>query len=458
MNWSKILSETRFRDSTRNITNSDRRNEFESDFGRIVFSPAIRRMHDKTQVFPLITDDNIHTRLTHSLEVQSVASSIGMNLCLNHEFVEKTGFQREDLVRKIPVILSCIGLCHDIGNPPFGHFGEKVIANYFQEYFKENKLNLKTDEAKDFENFNGNAQGFRILTKLQVLNDEFGLNLTAAVLSSYLKYPNLSNEVVSDSKDYKGKLGVFQSEKDRFLKLKREVELDGIRNPLSFLMEAADNICYLTMDLEDGFNKEYYDFNYIINFFVKEGNDLVKQSLKHFKEKVVIIENKAINVERTKIVNLRIFLIQKLVNIACTRFSENISEIEGGSYRSQLLYDKNKGLADTLKVFCDENILNNREIHSLEITGQSVLRGLLGYFVESFIHCDDDEYCWESAKKLFNLIGTSLKSAIELETGKSDLREIDTYYKLRMIVDYISGMTDFFALNFYQKLSGIKIA
>ena len=134
MDWEKILSPKRMRESTRE-KQLDKRNEFESDYGRIVFSPALRRMHDKTQVFPLISDDNIHTRLTHSLEVQSVCNSIGVNLCLNEKFMNMFTDSKNELIRIIPVILSSISLCHDIGNSPFGHFGEKVIRSFFEDYF-----------------------------------------------------------------------------------------------------------------------------------------------------------------------------------------------------------------------------------------------------------------------------------------------------------------------------------
>ncbi len=265
MNWKKLLSNYRLRESTRGF---DSRNDFESDFGRIIFSPAIRRMHDKTQVFPLTADDNIHSRLTHSMEVMSIGHSLGINVCNDEAFVRKVGSTKTYLYREIPIILKNACLIHDIGNPPFGHFGETVFQNHFKAYFNNNSsLNLTPEQKEDFELFDGNAQGFRVVTKLQILNDKYGLNLTAATLGSYLKYPNFGKK--EKSKIHKKKRGVFQSERDYLNEIAKEcgLEIDGeiMRHPLCFLMEAADSICYLVMDIEDGFNKGWYNFEFIVN-------------------------------------------------------------------------------------------------------------------------------------------------------------------------------------------------
>jgi dGTPase len=191
MNWEKYLNAERLRPSGRE-TQNDPRNEFESDFGRVIFSPAIRRMHDKTQVFPLTTDDNIHSRLTHSMEVMAIGHSLGIRLCEDKIFQRYVKRDLHTILREIPVLLKNSCLVHDIGNPPFGHFGEAVIQDYFSKLFvrKDIKFNLTEVEKEDFKKFDGNAQGFRVLTKLQVLDDPFGLNLTYATLASYVKYPN----------------------------------------------------------------------------------------------------------------------------------------------------------------------------------------------------------------------------------------------------------------------------
>ncbi|SHF27189.1 deoxyguanosinetriphosphate triphosphohydrolase, putative [Fodinibius roseus] len=255
MDWKKLLSEERLRPSTRDSRfEGDKRNEFESDYGRIAFSPAIRRMHDKTQVFPLTTDDNIHTRLTHSIEVQSVAKSIGFDICSRDKFLnhvegdlegnlKKEQTLKEYLIRRIPTILASTAFCHDIGNPPFGHYGEDIIQNYYKELFSKEEykeIDLTKEQKEEFINFDGNAQGFRVLTKLQILSDRFGLNLTAGTLASFLKYPCTSREYNSEEKgDYSNKIGVFESEKEHLDKVREKTGLEKERHPLAFLMEVS---------------------------------------------------------------------------------------------------------------------------------------------------------------------------------------------------------------------------
>ncbi len=382
MTWNKFLNDSRIRLSERN-TEDDLRNEYESDFGRVIFSPATRRMHDKTQVFPLTSDDNIHSRLTHSMEVMAIGHSLGLRICEKEEFIKKTGKTKEELHRIIPVIIKNACIIHDIGNPPFGHFGETAIASYFSEFFakeedKDDKdqLVLTPKEKEDFKFFDGNAQGLRVLTKLQTLNTKAGLNLTYASLGAYLKYPN------SDDKNKAfiatSKRGVFQSEKD-YLKLISEncglIKDDGsyMRHPLSFLMEAADSICYLVMDIEDGFNKGWYEFSVIKNHLDKF--DKIKERT----DELIKIEGDG--AEITKMVKLRIFLISELVKLAIRNYVKNLDDICIGNYNKELIKDDEQGLAIALNGFCIEHIFSKREIQQLELTGHSVLTGLLNYYI-----------------------------------------------------------------------------
>ena len=270
IDWDKYLSESRMRKST---VHQDLRNPFESDFGRVAFSSALRRMHDKTQVIPLTNGDSIHTRLTHSIEVMNIAHSLGIYLCRDSRFRELYGEKESmQLEQKICPILRTAAIIHDIGNPPFGHFGEEVI----QEYFKTSDDELKHNY--DFNQFDGNAQGFRIITKLMYTGDCYGLNLTYATLGAYLKYPN------SDAKkrnNYIGnkKHGVFSSEKDILEKVAENCNLkisdtEFKRHPLSFLVEAADTICYRTMDIEDGFNLHWFRMSDIISFVESKNKNI----------------------------------------------------------------------------------------------------------------------------------------------------------------------------------------
>jgi len=473
MNWYNLLNSDRLRPSTRKNP-VDARNAFESDFGRIIFSPALRRMHDKTQVFPLTTDDNIHSRLTHSMEVMSVGYSLGVRLCESDIFTKKLNKEPYELFREIPIILKNSCLIHDIGNPPFGHFGETIIQDYFKNFFGKNlvkeNINQFTDEEQkgeklclvlnkheisDFTEFDGNAQGLRVLTKLQYLNDEYGLNLTFATLGAYIKYPNYKDLI----KEKGGRLetkkrGVFQSEKNYLDKIVDKCGLkigeNYIRHPLCYLMEAADTICYLAMDIEDGYNKKLYD----IDFLYKELKIIpsIKDKIEYiFKdEKNIYINN------TTKVVNFRIEIIQTLVNLAFQNFEKNIDEIEKGTYSKELIYDDDDKLGEILMSICKKKVFKYREIVSLEITGHSVITGLLDNYINFAFHKDKDY-----RGRLESLISNSIVKAALKENHLSEdskFDDLNDYYKLRVIVDFISGMTDQFALDHYQKISGQKIS
>lgn len=274
INWDDYLSNERYRsvsefkDRLSKDSDEEKRNDFESDFGRVAFSSAIRRMHDKAQVMPLTTGDSVHTRLTHSIEVMSIAYSLGISLCRDKDFIEVYGKEEAmELERTIPMILKTAAFVHDIGNPPFGHFGEAVIQNYFKEYLKKRIVTDK--QALDFTCFDGNAEGFRILTRLQYIGDLSGLNLTYATLAAYSKYPN--DNIPDKSYIGRKKHGVFTSESDIFNKMveachMRTEDNKIKRHPLSFLVEAADSISYSIMDIEDGLTMGWYSFDYIIKY------------------------------------------------------------------------------------------------------------------------------------------------------------------------------------------------
>ncbi len=462
--WHKVLNEHRIRESKRISGIHTKRNEFESDYGRIVFSPAVRRMHDKTQIFPLTTDDNVHTRLTHSIEVQSVARYMATIICLDSRFTNRFKWGETDLVRTVRSILSSTSLSHDIGNPPFGHYGEVAIQNYFVAFFKNNStLQLSSKEKDDFLKFDGNAQGFRILTKLQTLYDTNGLNLTCGTLASFLKYPVMSDELLSKTDDvfYLKKLGVFQSESGVLDWIRSESELDKMRHPFAFLMEAADTICYLTMDAEDGINKGYYNIEYLLKWLREESGYDISDILDEFEKEYLDLKNEA-NIpddflEVSKTVQLRIFVIRKLVDHAAQVFLDNIEKIENGTYVEELILNMDCPLALSLFKFCKKVIFPERDIVTLEITGESALCGLLDHFVNTFL-----EYKKVSegskADKLYSIISPSIRRVSALENTGIDFPEYSDYSKLRLIVDYISGMTDFYAINVYQRLGGIKIA
>lgn len=510
MDWSKLISKQRLKKSN----TTDVRNEFESDFGRIIYSPALRRMHDKTQVFPLTSDDNMHSRLTHSNEVMSIGYTFGIKLSQSKLIQEKTKKNELDLLRIMPILIQNTCLIHDIGNSPFGHFAEKIFSEYFKNLEKNGNKNfshLNTHQKRDFLNYDGNAQGLRVLTKLQYLNNIYGLNLTFSTLASYIKYPNYketnSEKKIENGNVENNKHGVFFSEKEFFEKIFTTCGLKNseqyFRHPLCYLMEAADSIAYLCMDVEDGYNKNIYNIEYI--------NDCFKDNKSEISVKIQNICNDSFLDSNTKIVNIRINLIRYFVNLAYSNFEKNIDKIENGTYKRELIKDDSNNIYKILDNICIDKIFSHREINFLETTGYSVITGLLDFYV-NFLFSDNKDY-FKRASRLISksIIGIAIEEnlvniyenkivneeineinkielkeniiiykkliekqyfevlTIEEETFlknsrfiiykilKPSLKDLNDYYKFRVIVDFISGMTDKFALKHYQRISGQKI-
>lgn len=438
MDWNRLLTTERIRPSQRQ---TDARNAFESDFGRIIFSPATRRMHAKTQVFPLTENDNIHSRLTHSLEVMSVGHSFSIRCCESPVIQQRANCDTLELFRKITLILENACLIHDIGNPPFGHFGETVIQDYFKEFFtrKDVPLQLTEEEQRDFIHFDGNAQGLRVLTKLQSVNDCYGLNLTCPTLAACVKYPNYGE--IDKSRIETKKVGVFQSEKSYIQSIAEKCGLmvDGrmVRHPLCYLVEAADSICYLTMDLEDGFKNNLYSL------------DMLSEAIGQDFPQIYDILKEVIP-DKAKITNIRNSLITKLVETAFQNFEIHIEEIEKGTYNQELIF-ADSPLANHLQIFCIEKIFSIESIYELEMLGSNVLRGLLDFFITS-LFIKGKEY----RKRALKLLSNSIVEVALKECQVARFEELPDYYQLRVVVDHLSGMTDRYALKVFRKISGMN--
>ena len=480
IDWDKYLSSERYRsqsefkDHCSKVSDEDRRNDFESDFGRVAFSSAIRRMHDKAQVMPLTTGDSVHTRLTHSIEVMSIAYSLGISLCRDHDFIEVYGKDKAmELERTIPMILKTAAFVHDIGNPPFGHFGETIIQNYFKEYLKKRIVTDK--QALDFTCFDGNAEGFRILTRLQYIGDLSGLNLTYATLAAYSKYPN-DNKI---DKSYIGrkKHGVFTSESDIFNRMVEACHMctedNKIkRHPLSFLVEAADTISYSIMDIEDGLTMGWYSFDYIINYldgYLSKETD--KQDYSILKTIGLDFEKKGINKNdsKRKMCDFRVYITRYLVSLAISRFKDNLEKIDKGEYSKELIED-NDFVSKALHDFAVKNIYPQYEIEQIELTGNSVIKGLLNILLDCAFNQDKKfrNHLRSVISKTFLKVAKREESVNDIppteykffsneEITGFDIEDLSPYSKLRTIVDLISGMTDRYAVSMYQKLSGQRL-
>lgn len=480
INWDKYLSNSRYRSQSefnqhKEATNTEeKRNAFESDFGRVAFSSALRRMHDKAQVMPLTTGDSVHTRLTHSIEVMSIAYSLGINLCRDNDFIKLYGNEKAlEYERSIPMILKTAAFVHDIGNPPFGHFGEKIIQNYFREYLKKR---IVTDEqALDFIHFDGNAEGFRILTRLQYIGDLSGLNLTYATLAAYSKYPN-SGDVDTRYIGMK-KHGVFTSESDILKKMVDSCNMktsDGKtkRHPLSFLVEAADSISYNVMDIEDGMTMGWYSFDEMVAQMdtylteLSKGKTTSVLQLLGLDFKIKGIDD---NDQKRKMCDFRVKAIRYLVNLATSNFKNNLEDIDKGNYSKELIEDGDD-LSKAFQQFAQNNIFPQREIEQIELTGNSVINGLLDILLDCAFNPDK-----KFRNHLKSVISNTFLKVAKREDdaninpftykyfSKSDILSFDIeklspYSKLRTIVDLISGMTDRYAVSMYQKLSGQRLS
>ena len=490
IDWTQYLSSERLRKSgitpEKRRENNDFRSDIESDFGRVIFSSACRRLHDKTQVFPLTTDDNIHSRLTHSMEVMNIGQSFVFTLSESEEFKKYTGLDEIKILRDLAAALKVACLVHDIGNPPFGHFGEDSLQNYFEGLFKNppawmNKndraalLSLDENVKADYTQFDGNAEGLRVLTKLQFIESLDGLNLTCASLGAFMKYPNVELKDKGDNSYIgKHKHGVLTTENGVLEKVVKSCGLNVvdnivIRHPLSFLMEASDSICYLTMDIEDGLKKNLLTINDVckgIDTYRNEKgirfDDKASDLFCHIEQDA---NNDMVN-RRKKIMNLRTYLMGYLIDLALRNFISNIGSIESGEYKKELIEDDSNGIAKAIGQICRQYILNSRDVISLEITGKSVIYGILNAYIEMFF--SEDKNVRNRAKRLISktIFLTTLqehfesrgeKKIADVEYDNFDVKDFSVEERLRILRDYVSCMTDKFALNHYRKLSGQQI-
>lgn len=488
--WTNLLNEKRYKDTYKsaekiaiekrekeerkskdiNMTH-DHRNEFERDYDRIMNSSSLRRLQDKAQVFPLQESDFIRTRLTHSMEVSAIARSFGV--WIEKWLIEVKGNLNTKNYGKIPAILATAGLVHDLGNPPFGHYGEDVIKNWFKKYFKENKeIDLTPEQKNDFINFDGNAQGIRILTSLQFLNDKFGINFTYGTLSVLLKYPfDSSNEYAIKNK----KFGFFQKDIEIGQQIIQEtVKLRGIRNPLTYFLEAADDIAYLGSDVEDGVKKKIIPWEKVFEYNIigenKYGiygvykNEIDQLRVKHDKAKNGGFPDYLL----TSVQNFKVWAQSTMIREVKEVFVDNYEQIMNGEFGHEEFLKKTKNayrLQDLLEDLLYEFIFPNKEVLSLELVGDSIISELLTMFIKECIFDEENDFEKKSkpkSGKLFRMISENFIFVHLLNDDfekpvKGRIKDLDTYSKLLLVTDFISGMTDSYALDLHQKLKGVKM-
>lgn len=421
-------------------TNNTERSAFDRDYDRIVFSHPFRRLQDKTQVHPLPEQDFVHNRLTHSLEVSSVGRSLGRTVgtqIISRNTELKYKFSAHDF----GTIVASASLAHDIGNPPFGHSGEASIS----EYFLANESNLKRGfsdaQWQDLVNFEGNAQGFRLLTKTGYQ----GLKLTKQTLAAFTKYPRpaLVEDRMKPRRSQK-KFGFFQSEADIFREMANELglvklgESQWTRHPLAFLVEAADDICYHIIDLEDGCNLGLVSHNDTVELYAQViGSQFDRAKLSSIRSKT------------EQIGLLRAMAIGTLVNQCAELFLDQEAGLLSGAYDISLADEiSTKDALKAISKVSVSQIYRSKDVLEIEAAGFNVLNGLLDVFVPAALAKQEGEMS-KREQVYFRLLPEDTKMEIDNASN--------TYEALRSLLDYISGITDTNAMNLYRKIRGTAL-
>ncbi|WP_372715048.1 dGTP triphosphohydrolase [Ilyobacter sp.] len=459
MNWKQLMKPTKFRpgkDEERTALS-----EFKQDYSKIIFSSSFRRLKNKTQIHPLDTNDFIRTRLIHSLEVSTIASEIGG--VVESELIKQGEFPVE-MRECMGSVLEAASLLHDVGNPPFGHYGEIIIQDFFTEYF-ENKFDENIDfygekwteaELNDFKKFEGNAQTLRVISRLQYIRDEYGLNLTFPTMASIMKYPRSSSQGNSPGRgiSYK-KFGYFQSEKKPFEKIVSELGIkmggDVKRHPLVFLLEASDDIAYLVADIEDAVKKGILTperVKKVIEKYLDSENEREREILESLGE--IEIDHLYPDPREIPMQIFRVKIHKFMISETAKSFLNNYKDIMSGSYEGELLDSSEavhlkNAFREILSI-----IISDKDVIKLEIGGDRVLRVLLREFTNAVVSPKKDRV-GSKEEKLYRLMSSNYRFLKDRYPYKNRL-----YNELRLVTDFICGMTDSYALELYQSIMAIK--
>lgn len=439
MNWEELLSIKRFGLEDYENGNVENRTEYQRDYDRLIFSSPFRRLQNKTQVFPLPGSVFVHNRLTHSLEVSSVGRSIGDNVGRQ---LRKTHPQIKAHFEEIGSIVSAACLAHDLGNPPFGHSGEEAISTYFSEgkgKYLQPLIEKESGRWSDFIYFEGNANAIRLLTHQFRGRRKGGFAMTYSTIASIVKYP-YSSELSGG----KNKFGFFASEEEDYKRIATELgiiklsnqPLKYVRHPLVYLVEAADDICYQVMDIEDAHKLNIITTHeakeLLLNFFNEE------KRAKRFNTLSYVTD---IN---EQIAYLRASVIGLLVDACSSVFIENEANILNGTFSKSLvkmLPDQLRNAYNNCSQFAAEKIYRSKDVLDVELAGYRII----GFLLESFIKAVNNPN-HSYSKLLLDRIPE------QYETNSKTL-----YGRVQSIIDYISGMTDVYALDLYCKLTGIGL-
>ncbi|MCQ4262138.1 deoxyguanosinetriphosphate triphosphohydrolase [Stutzerimonas stutzeri] len=457
LSWNRLLNQGRRKDKLKSggvSATANGRFEIERDYDRILFSAPTRRLADKTQVFPLDKNDSVRTRLTHSHEVATLARSIGLRLVYEKASLFEGAGTSEFIQRSIPALLAAIGLVHDLGNPPFGHQGEYSIRSWFSKN-KEGVFGGETEDSHDFLNFDGNAQTVRLVTKLQILNDQFGLNLTYATLAALLKYP-VSTENVSKEK-WK-KQGFFKSEKEIVGEVWQATGLsEGIRHPLTYIMEACDDIAYSVLDAEDTVKKglaSYYD---LLRYLEKNCtyDAIAAGVIACAKEHSSDFEKGSLSPQELNDCSMQMFrvhAITAMVKAVVEKFSELSKRFLDGEqvYKGLIAVSDAGNFCKVLKSFDLAYGFKHKSVLELELRGNNYIEETMDMLWVG-IHGRLDE-SYESntpfGKYVYSRISESYRRIFSDPSNK-----LSTSYKeAQLLADAVSGMTDSYLIALHSEL------
>ncbi|MCH8095972.1 MAG: deoxyguanosinetriphosphate triphosphohydrolase [Proteobacteria bacterium] len=449
MDWQKLLSQERFRGlekppSKDEIT--EVRSTFMKDADRIIYSSPFRRLQDKTQVHPFPRTDYIRTRLTHSLEVSTVGRSLG--LAVGRDIGPEFNLEISDFGN----VVAAACLAHDIGNPPFGHAGEEAIQHWFRHPDQADSLRkikgANADEKKaDFQAFDGNAQGFRILTRLSGWREQGGLRLSCATIGTFMKYPygSCSTDPETGAKSPRKKFGYFQSDKQAFESIADTLGLlpspsdpgGRCRHPLAYLVEAADDICYNVIDLEDAHKNKMLKYDEVSKLL----SDLLDNKLD-------VVRLESIEDDQDKISYLRAKAIGILIEQAYRAFMDNHDVILSGEFEETLLKKiRSADAMSEIKKFNKKRIYGEKIEE--EISGFRVILDLLELFINTYEN-------WHETRDNSDEFLPLYEKALRLLPSYDKMPD-DWYEGFLVITDYVSGMADRFALAKFEKLSSINV-
>ena len=442
MEWKQLISNKRFGQEHKHAERHDDRSEFKRDYDRLIFSSAFRRLQNKTQVFPLPGSIFVHNRLTHSLEVASVGMSIGNDI--SRRVIQKQPDLKDTLVEEIGTIVSAACLAHDLGNPPFGHSGEKAIQTFFSEGPGQKiKPMVSSEFWDDITHFEGNANAFRILTHRFKGRRQGGFVMTYSMLASIVKYPFASSLAGNH-----GKFGFFASEAESYRKIAEELgiscksapgePLKYARHPLVYMVEAADDICYEIMDIEDSHKLKILSYaeteHLLLSFFDEDIQQKIRQR----------IIDEELTDENEKVVYMRASVIGKLENECVAAFLAHEEEILAGTFEGSLIdhiSERQKKAYKECEKTSYSKIYQSKPVLDIELSGYQIMATLMKVFVEAAVN----------PSRFYS------KQLLRRVSSQYDIENENLEERIMAVLDYISGMTDIYALDIYQKINGISL-